>query len=389
MCATPQTPDVKLQVGLEMRAAAKTVSSTQTLKKASVILSKTKTQPRQTGSDRSTDEIIIGMTLDEVIQFITETTIVGGTFYIASMEDEGKAIFLLKECIKRMVVCALVHSIWYYTDFHKHIGVWKTSEPRTHFIFTLKTMWIVFLYMLGKYATEKFLCIKATTLEFIVLYQITEEHIGERLASLLRCGENNSTMKDALLAVIIFYLLDLGRYVGHRIGHAESVWYRKFPWAHAHHHNQVFMDPLLNFMSPYVHFAAIGTYVPCGVFAAFGYERAARWAWVASIFPTLTQHMGADPLPWLTRINHYYFYGALPWISLYHSYHHLHIVKSGNFGNTSCLWDYVFGTVTPESIYHIEHGEPTPRIKKFFADADKLERHFVKNLANKNRIDLS
>lgn len=382
----PSSAEALLKLGNKIESKGGTIEPTG---EASKVVSKSKSGTRNAAFDRPTDEIIFGMSSEEIVQFITETTIVGGTFYIASMEDTGKATHLFLESVKRMIACVICHSIWYYTDIHKRFGVWKTSEPRTHFVFTLKTMWIVFLYMLGKYATEKLLWIKATTFEFMVLFQITEEHIGPRLASLIRCPENNPVWKDALLAVIIFYLLDLGRYLGHRIGHAEAVWYRRFPWAHAHHHNQVFMDPLLNFMSPYVHFAAIGTYVPCAFFAMFGYERASLWAWIASIFPTLTQHMGMDPLPWLTRINHYYCYGALPWISLYHSYHHLHIVKSGNFGNTTCLWDYVFGTVTPESIYHIEHGEPTPRIKKFFADQEKLERHFVKNLHNKNRIDLS
>ena len=30
--------------------------------------------------------------------------------------------------------------------------------------------------------------------------------------------------------------------------------------------------------------------------------------------------------------------------------------EKGNFGNTSVFWDYVFGTLQPESIEHIETG---------------------------------
>lgn len=341
-------------------------------------------------------EVFLGMTLEELFHFTFETAIIGGTFYAASVDEENAhaLVWLIFDCIRLAGGCAFFHMLWHQFDVHKKFGIWKTTEPESHYHFTMETMWIVALYAMGKYATEKVLGMYGDATYFYTTFQLTEEQLGKKLAGMLRVEQPERTfVEDLYMAFFIFYVLDFFRYWGHRIGHMQPVWYRTFPWAHAHHHNQVFMSPLINFMSPFLHFAALGTYIPCGIFYALGYMRAAKWAWVAQLGPTLLQHAGCDPLPWLSRINHRYFYGALPWINLYHAYHHLHIVKSGNFGNTTVFWDYVFGTVTPECVYHIEHGEAHPRIQKFFEDptGDKLERHFVKNLygGRKNRIDLN
>jgi len=109
-----------------------------------------------------------------------------------------------------------------------------------------------------------------------------------------------------------------------------------------------------------------------------------------TFFPNWTQHLGCDPFPWLTKFNHLYCYGALPWIPLYHSYHHNPFIPTGNFGNTTVLFDYVFDTVQPESVYHIMHGEPEPKVARWFVDEGKLDRVLdgMLNSGEKNAMDL-
>jgi sterol desaturase/sphingolipid hydroxylase (fatty acid hydroxylase superfamily) len=115
-------------------------------------------------------------------------------------------------------------------------------------------------------------------------------------------------------------------------------------------------------MSPLIHLASIATWIPIVLMGITGLHHASIITFGLSTFPSMTQHLGFDPLPWLTRANHYYFYGALPWIPLYHSYHHNPFIKTGNFGNSTVLFDYLFGTVQPESIYHIENGCMMPKV---------------------------
>lgn len=123
-----------------------------------------------------------------------------------------------------------------------------------------------------------------------------------------------------------------------------------------------------------------------------GLHRASIICWSICILPNVTQHLGFDPLPWLTRINHYYFYGALPWIPLYHSYHHNPFIKTGNFGNTTVLFDYIYDTVQPECIYHIENNKPLAKVLERFEDAEKLEKVLNSMYTagkGKNRPDLN
>jgi sterol desaturase/sphingolipid hydroxylase (fatty acid hydroxylase superfamily) len=43
-------------------------------------------------------------------------------------------------------------------------------------------------------------------------------------------------------------------------------------------------------------------------------------------------------------------------------YHHIPFVKGGNFGNTTVFRDYVYGTIIPESIEHIETGKMPEKV---------------------------
>jgi sterol desaturase/sphingolipid hydroxylase (fatty acid hydroxylase superfamily) len=145
-------------------------------------------------------------------------------------------------------------------------------------------------------------------------------------------------------------------------------------------------------MSPLVHLAQIGTMIPLYILSINGLNHSVYYAWYVTMVPNLTQHLGCDPLPWLTRLNHYYFYGALPWIPLYHMYHHNPYVKAANFGNTTAFWDYLFGTTCPECTYHIENGRAMDKILDRFRDPAKLEKNLESMFTvgkGLNRLDLN
>ena len=69
------------------------------------------------------------------------------------------------------------------------------------------------------------------------------------------------------------------------------------------------------------------------------------------------------------RLNHR-LGGWIPWIPVHHQYHHLPFVTQGNYGNVTCLWDYVFGTMVPECVVHLETGRPTPEVAARVAAGD-------------------
>lgn len=145
-------------------------------------------------------------------------------------------------------------------------------------------------------------------------------------------------------------------------------------------------------MSPMLHFASLATYTPCLIAAICGNQRAALMAWGWIKIPNVLQHLGFDPLPWLTKINHYYCAGCLPWIPIYHMYHHNPFVKAGNFGNTTVLFDYIYGTLVDECVYHIENDKPPKWLAEKFADPEKLGKTLdsMYNVGRgKNRIDMN
>lgn len=255
------------------------------------------------------------------------------------------------------------HTLWRVLDIHGKYGPWKCSEPKTHYNFAMKSVWIVAIYAVGNEFIEYTMSVDPNKKTRFTLpsFETDEAH---RFVT-------TSLGQDIAWAFAAFYVADFMRYWAHRIGHM-AVFYYTFPFSHAHHHNQIFVNPLTTIMSPMLHLASWGTYIPCLWLGYYGLQRAAVLCWVALVMPSITQHMGFDPLPWLTRINHYYCAGALPWIPLYHMYHHNPFVKAGNFGNSSVLFDYLFDTVIPESVYHIENGHPPAWLAEKFEDPEKL-----------------
>ena len=338
-------------------------------------------------TDKNKKFSILGMSPSEFALAMIDWTIIGSTFLWMCNDDQHTFYENIMEVSKAVFRYIFCHMAYYLLDVHKRFGIWKTSEPKSHMVFAMKTVWIVALYKAGYYILARMLQRSEDDMVFDVPFRFTPGQLGPLCVFL--APEQPTMLQNILMSALIFYSLDFWRYWSHRIGHHE-FFYRTFPLGHAHHHNQVFINPLTFSVSPLVHIAQWATVIPCAVACFFGWQEASRAAWLLTLFPTLTQHLGCDPLPWLTRINHKYCMGALPWIPLWHSYHHLHIVRSGNYGNSTVLFDYIFGTVTPEVVYHIEHGEPTPLIKKFFANPD-LDTTFQKNLdgGRKNRLDFN
>jgi len=146
------------------------------------------------------------------------------------------------------------------------------------------------------------------------------------------------------------------------------------------------MNPILFMFSPFVHLAHWFVHIPLLMLWGFGFRDASVWAWIVALGPNWNQHLGFDPLPWLTKLNHYYFYGAIPWIPLHHQYHHCPFVKRGNFGNVTALWDYVFGTIIPESVEHIETGKVPKSVQQRFDDPD-LNQIFIEKFKGRNQLD--
>jgi hypothetical protein len=46
----------------------------------------------------------------------------------------------------------IVHTLYYYIDVHKRWGPWGVSEPKSHFKFTMQTLWIPVIFTLGDMA---------------------------------------------------------------------------------------------------------------------------------------------------------------------------------------------------------------------------------------------
>lgn len=305
--------------------------------------------------------------------------------YIAYVSASKPLSYWIKGFLKAPIGYCCVHLLWYYLDVHKRLGPWGCSETKSHLTFALKSCWIFALFNLGSTALQVMLGLdidRTNDQNRIVQWEFNEEY---------KIIKSNSLGEDIFWGIIGFYCIDFLRYWAHRIGH-YAFFYKTFPFSHAHHHNQLFVNPITTGMSPLLHFASIATYTPVMLLGALGLHRASIICWFICVVPNYTQHLGCDPLPWLTWINHYYFFGALPWIPLYHAYHHNPFIKTGNFGNTSVLFDYVFGTLQPECVYHIENGRPLDKVLERFKDPQKLDKVINSMYTagkGKNRLDLN
>lgn len=274
-----------------------------------------------------------------------------------------------------------MHLLWWGLDIHRRFGPWKCSEPISHLKFSFESVWIVALFTLGNEVVEYLLDIDPVK----KIRFTNTDYSGHGVAV------EPNLARDVVFAVLGFYSVDFLRYWAHRVGH-WAFFYYTFPFVHGHHHNQLFVNPMTFVMSPMLHLASWATYFPCWWLAYNNYQNAALICWSIVAFSNVTQHLGFDPCPMVTRWNHYYFSGALPWVPIYHMYHHNPFVRAGNFGNTTVLFDYLFDTVIPECAHHIETGSPPEWLAEKFRDPEKLNRTLegIQTAGEgKNRLDMN
>ena len=60
---------------------------------------------------------------------------------------------------------------------------------------------------------------------------------------------SNILQKFIIEKVVVYLTVDFCRYWAHRIGH-WGFFYKTFPFSHFHHHNQMFLQPLVTLISP-------------------------------------------------------------------------------------------------------------------------------------------
>jgi sterol desaturase/sphingolipid hydroxylase (fatty acid hydroxylase superfamily) len=291
---------------------------------------------------------------------------------------------LFKYVMIHLALFMILQIGFWVTDYHRRWGFFKVSEPPSHFWFAMRNFWIVPTWALGMYWYAAILGIGPDP-----TYKYDPDnhfsHMPWDIVPKEYKLEVESTAARVFWTVIIFYISDFTRYWAHRLGHMQ-FFYRTFPMSHAVHHNQVFVHPLLIGSSPFWHFTNFATVTPMVFFWAIGLRHSAVWAALLQIPCNISQHLGSDPFPWVSKASHRYFYGALPWVAVYHQYHHIPWVPRGNFGNTTALWDYVHGTIIPESIEHIETGKVPKHVQDRF-NSLKLNEEFEGKLKNRNVLD--
>lgn len=270
------------------------------------------------------------------------------------------------------VVYLLACALFYYLRIHERYGIFHRREPATHFWTAVRNWKFPFLWALG----VKFTAI-LFGLDVVQLQLIEPVPISPTLPAEFVFLHSPNRGTDLLYGVAGFYLSDFGSWVMHWINHRYPVLYKKFPTAHFVHHNLVFVNPMVFIASPPVHLAQLSTLLVTVLMLSQGLVAAAFVTFLLEAFGNMNSHLGCDPFPWLTRLNHRVG-GWIPWIPLHHQYHHLPCVSAGNYGNRTCLWDYVFGTLVPESIVHIETGKPVPEVEAYMARADEEMNHYLR-----------
>lgn len=320
------------------------------------------------------------MSLAQYTPYVLLTFFLSHCYYLSLTTTEN----LMPIFIFRVVGGLGFFAVYSLLDIHRRWGFFGVSEPPSHLRFQLKNIWVVVLWGLGTFWINSLLGLT-----------MVSPHLADpkNHFSFLKWEfpawlhvESDTWPEKILWTIFIIYSVDFLRYCGHRIGHTQ-FFYRTWPFSHGQHHNMFFLNPISTAYSPFIHFATWGGQFPLLFYWGIGLRQEVVWAFAVLNFPNYNQHFGFDPAPWLTRLNHYYFFGALPWIPLYHQYHHIPFVKRGNFGNGTALWDYLFGTLIPESIEHIETGKMPAKVLAKFQNAEQLDRDCHEKLKNRNRLD--
>ena len=271
-------------------------------------------------------------------------------------------------------------ALFYFLRIHERFGLFHTREPAVHFWTAVRNWKFPFLWGIG---------VKLTAIVFgldvIQLSVVDRAAISPTLPAEYVFLYSPNRMTDVLFGIVGFYVSDFGSWLMHWLNHRFPVLYKKFPTAHFVHHNLVFVNPFVFAASPVVHLAQLSSVLVAVLMLSQGLVAAAFVAVMLEAFGNMNSHLGCDPFPWLTRLNHRVG-GWIPWIPLHHQYHHLPCVSAGNYGNRTCLWDYVFRTLVPESIVHIETGKPVPHVEAYMARADE---EMARYLRGKTRLSIA
>jgi sterol desaturase/sphingolipid hydroxylase (fatty acid hydroxylase superfamily) len=261
-----------------------------------------------------------------------------------------------------LLLYVIFFSLYRFFNIHQKFGIFKVQEPKIHYQTALQNWKIPFFWGIGITLITYLLGLNLLRGHPSLSFEVPEQLIFLHSLNLLT---------DIIYAIIGFYLIDLTDYWAHRLNHRYQVLYDKFPVAHFVHHNCVYLNPMVVTSSPPVHLAAISGMLMYLLYLSQGLYVSVALLHVVKILSNYLSHLGCDPLPWLTRLNHRVG-GWIPWIPLHHQYHHLPFVQVGNYGNVTCLWDYVFGTLIPECTYHIETGKPTAQVVAKIKDIQEI-----------------
>jgi sterol desaturase/sphingolipid hydroxylase (fatty acid hydroxylase superfamily) len=288
-------------------------------------------------------------------------------------------VYCLFNGLKWTLLFFAFSSIYRVLKVHAKVGFFKSPEPAIHYQTSLMNWKIPFLWGIGIT-----LCSYATGLNLYKLAPGVHPAVNFSLPEQFVFLHSPTIWTDILYAIVGFYLIDLTDYWAHRLNH-RPYFYNKFPFSHFVHHNCVYVNPLVVASSPFIHLAAITGILMYVLMLSQGLVASVAMLHVVKVTSNFLSHLGWDPLPWLTRLNHKVG-GWIPWIPLHHQYHHLPFVSVGNFGNVTCLWDYVFKTLVPECKYHLETGAPLPEVAAMMAQGDQEMERYLKG---KTRFNLT
>ncbi|WP_428309618.1 sterol desaturase family protein [Hydrocarboniphaga sp.] len=261
--------------------------------------------------------------------------------------------------------------VFHYARIHQRFGIFRIAEPASHFRLALLNVKTPFFWGAGLVLACAALQIDRGSIGIAashpqLLFSLPEQYVFLHSPNLAT---------DVLYAIAGFYLIDLTDWTAHWVNHRYPVLFRRFPFGHFVHHNMVFVNPFTVFSSPLVHLAQLTGLSMYVLLLSQGLLLPVLLIHLLKNFCNLTSHLGCDPLPWLSRLNHKVG-GWLPWIPLHHQYHHVP-GEIGNYGNVTALWDYVFGTLSPATAHHLKTGKALPEIVAVMSNQDGvLDRYF-------------